>query len=107
MKNDDQRRTGRTSRMLAEAKALARQGRAVYVLAATPADAKRLERMAGADGAGLGIRYESIDGLDNLDLEQMRLTGAHPNTVVLIDHHAIEMRFSAVLQMLRRYDTAS
>jgi len=37
----------------------------------------------------------------------MRLIGAHPNCVVLVDHHAIEDRFARVLEMLHAYDEPS
>ena len=98
------RRTGRTARMLDEAKELARQGRAVYVIAATYAHAKNLEHIAGEECQQLGIKFETPDSLGNFDWRTMRLITGHPNCVVLADHFAIETHFAQMLEMLHRYD---
>lgn len=55
-------------------------------------------------GPNLGIKFETPHSPGNFDWERMRLIGAHPNCVVLVDHHAIEDRFSRVLAMLHAYD---
>jgi len=95
------RGTGRTTRMLAEAKELAKSGRAVYVIAATQAHARQLKYMMGCD---LGIKIEVPSSLGNFDWDQMRLLGAHPNCAVLVDHYAIEMKYASILWMLHKYD---
>ena len=107
MTNDlELRRTGRTTRMLAEAKELAKSGRAVYIIAATQAHARDMEVMAGDEMRDLGIKIEVPSSLGNFDWEQMRLWGSHPNCVVLVDHHVIESRYASLLRMLHRWDQA-
>src|SRR5688572_33456709 len=98
------RRTGRTTRMLEHAKELALAGRAVYVIADNERDARRLEIECFKTGEpNLGIKFETPGSLGNFDWEEMRLTGAHPNCVVLVDHNAIEARFSRLIRMLHAY----
>lgn len=96
------RRTGRTTRMLEHAKKLAREGRAVYVIADNAMDMRRLE--AECNEPSLGIKFETPHSPGNFDWETMRLIGAHPNCVVLVDHHAIEDRYARILEMLHAYD---
>lgn len=97
--------TGRTTRMVQEAERLAKTGRAVYLVFATPGHAYQELQKFGADKAvNLGVSFEHLGGLNTLDLAQMRLVGAHSNCVVLVDHHAIELRFGPVLEMLHRFD---
>jgi len=103
MMDDALRQTGRTTRMLEEAKALSTQGRAVYVVAANQHHAKQLACSLGKEWNGQ-IKIETEGSLGNLDWETLTLRGAHPNCVVLIDHYAIESRFARVLEMLHRYD---
>jgi hypothetical protein len=95
------RGTGRTTRMLAEAKELAKSGKAVYVIAATQAHVRQLEEMIGADMRNLGIKIEVPR---DFCWDQMRLLGAHPNCVVLVDHYTIEMKYAPILRMLHKYD---
>jgi hypothetical protein len=96
------RGTGRTGRMLEKAEELARAGRAVYVICADPV---AMERSFGREKAwNLGIKFESMNSPGNFDVERVRLIGAHPNCVVLVDHYAIERRFGAMLEELHRYD---
>ena len=102
----DARQTGRTTRMLAEAKELAKAGRAVYIIAATKSDARHMESMAGDEMRDLGIKIGAPSSIGNFYWDQMQLLGAHPNCVVLVDHYAIEMRYAAMLRMLHRWDTA-
>lgn len=97
-------------RMLQEAFKLSKEGRAVYVVAVSEHDAGRLRREIGAlasmqDPAGRrhGIKVETFEGLGlGPDLERPK--GMHPNCVILVDHHALEQRYAAVLQMLTRFD---
>lgn len=99
------RGTGRTTRLIAHAKKLAREGRAVYVIADNTQDARRLQMLCGEPN--LGIKFETPRSPGNFDWGQMRLLGAHPNCVVLVDHHAIEDHFARVLEMLHAYDEPS
>lgn len=91
--------------MLEHAKRLALAGRAVYVIADNERDRRRLEIECFKTGEpNLGIKFETSGSPGNFDWEQMRLIGAHPNCVVLVDHHAIEDKYARVLEMLHAYD---
>lgn len=113
---DEKRGTGRTTRMLKRAIDLRNQGRAVYVIAANEQHAETIFGML----IGLmpeetpvrfssmeigGIKIETPESCGNFDWEQLRLRGSHPNVVALVDHHAIESRFSLMLKELAAYDT--
>lgn len=90
--------------MLDEAMEQAKNGRAVYVVAANHAHRQMLERIGGEEAHKLGIKFETAHSMGNFDWRTMRLAGAHPNCVVLADHYAIEAEFAVMLEMLHRYD---
>ena len=98
------RQTGRTTRMLEEARRLDEEGRAVYVVCANRDQVERLRRRARDMAIPESVKFETDATLSNLDWGRLWLRGAHPNCVVLIDHYAIEERFGPVLEMLHRYD---
>lgn len=101
----DLSRTGRTTRMLGEAKRLARAGRAVYVIAASHVHAKQLESTLSTDDLELGIKFETAESPGNFQWEPYpHLRGAHPNCVVLVDHYAIECKFAWILRELHFWD---
>ncbi len=102
--NTELKQIGRTTRMLNHAKELARQGRAVYVVAANGRHLHDLEVMAGEEAQQLGIKFETDGSLGNFDWQNLCLRGAHPNCVVLVDHYAIECKYATVLEMLNRYN---
>ncbi len=93
------RGSGRTTRMLDEARRLADEGKAVYVIAANEAQRRQLQSVAGEN-----VKVETHTTAGNFDWEQMRLIGSYPNCVTLVDHYAIESRFAKVLEMLHRFD---
>ena len=93
------RRTGRTTRLLARAEHLARKGKAVYVVLY-----KKDETYETEERRRLGIKFETFASLPNLDLGTLKLRGAHPNCVVLVDHFAIEYHFAALLHAVVRFD---
>lgn len=95
------RGTGRTHRMIQEAIRLAREGRAVYVIAADQSHRKLLESQIPD---GLGISVETPGTTGNFDWQRMELRGAHENCVVLADHYAIESNWPRMLEMLHRFD---
>lgn len=95
----DGRQSGRTTRMLKHARALAEEGRQVYVVADNEDHARDFRRRVGK-----GVKIETPKSLGNLVWEDMRLLGAHPNCVLLVDHYAIERRHRTILEMLHRYD---
>ncbi len=93
------RRTGRTSRMLDEAKRLASDGVPVTVIASTQSHANVMR----AQCHGFAIEFLSFGCVLNFDWQEMRFRGDH-ETVVLVDHHVIERKFSRILEMLHRFD---
>lgn len=97
---NDRHGTGRTTRMLNRAIALAREGRAVYVLVDSEQEARRLWREIPDE---LGIKVEFADN-PAFDWHLMQIRGAHPNCITLVDHYAIERRFKRLLEELHRYD---
>lgn len=98
---DKHRQTGRTTRMMEEAKASARAGRAVYVIVSHLAYVRFFE---DEETIQLGIKFETPTSMSNFDWPTMSPKGAHPNCVVLVDHYAIESYFSRMLAVLHRYD---
>lgn len=99
MRPDPKARTGRTSRMLAEARRLRDAGRAVYVVFHSRQGWQMYDTPEN-----VGLRFETLDSLRTLDLRTGRLVGAHPNCVVLIDHYAIEERYAWALREMDRFD---
>lgn len=51
-----------------------------------------------------GVKFETPETLGAFVWDLMRAPGAHPNCVFLVDHHAIEDRFSRIVDMLHAYD---
>lgn len=99
------RRTGRTTRMLEEAARLDAKGRAVYVVTADEAQRRRLAAEFEQEHGVTGVKFETEASLGAAwDWKRLRIRGAHPNCVVLVDHHAIEQHFGAMLDMLHRFD---
>lgn len=106
VRDEKLRKTGRTTRMLQEAISFAKQGRAVYVIAGSADHRNQLEKRIsdlcyGLTNLGIKVEYPAPH---NFDWDYLRLKGAHPNCVVLIDHHTIERRYAAILHELHRYD---
>jgi hypothetical protein len=105
---DRLRQTGRTTRMLEHARKLANDGKAVYVIASSEHHARQLSLAIGGDGRiGVdirGIKIETPTSCGNFDWETLSLRGAHPNCVVLVDHHTIEMQFAHILEAMHAYD---
>lgn len=87
MNKDPKQRTGRTTRMLLAAIEAARAGRAVYVVGTDPEMLRGMARDLGDDG-NIGLKFERISGMSNLDFSTGELRGSHPNCVVFVDHYA-------------------
>ena len=96
---DPKLHTGRTTRMLAEARRLRDSGRAVYVVLHSRQMCKMYDTPEND-----GLRFETLDSLRTLDLRSGRLVGAHPNCVVLMDHYVVEDRYSWMVQQLTAFD---
>jgi hypothetical protein len=86
--------------MLAAAVEAAKAGHAVYVVAATNLEARRISRLIPPP---LGIKVECPVGPD-WNWDSLVFRGMHPNVRVFVDHHAIELRFTKILRELHRYD---
>lgn len=97
------RGTMRTTRMIEQAKLLAAEGRAVYLVFDTFAQAKDCER-DNQSCVALGIKFETPETCGGFDFDLMRVRGAHPNCEFLIDHRAIERRYAKILRELHRFD---
>lgn len=98
---DKHARTGRTTRLLQEARRLSDEGRAVYVIVSSDELVKSFQT---EEFRRRGIKVETMASVGNLELETMRLRYAHPNCAVLVDHYVIERRFRPMLEMLHRFD---
>lgn len=101
------RQTGRTTRMILEAIRQATNGRAVYILAASiPQQRFLAQRLRDLEVECLNIKVETTASLGYIpDLSpEPRLRGAHPNCVLLVDHHYLEVMYGAILDAWTRYD---
>ena len=94
------RLTGRTSRMIDEAIRLARDGRAVYVIAM---QFQEIQRIIDDRFPGSGIKVEQAIP-EKFDWYRMRPWGANSNCVWLIDHYIIEARFEPMIREWCRFD---
>ena len=108
----DKRQTGRTTRMMQEAIRLAREGRAVYVMFPTVDMGRDVQKtmlpQLMADGPPVRIKFETPGTLEtSFSWERMELRTAHPNCVVLVDHHVIERRFGRLLEAWTQFDQAN
>lgn len=98
--NNYLRGTGRTTRMLEHAKRLEAEGKTVCVVMAGHGGVNLTKKLLGKSSK---IFVFSATGCD-FRWDTMRPWGAGTNTVVLVDHYAIEQHFADVLEMLHRYD---
>ena len=92
------RATGRTTRMLEEAKQLADAGHIVCLVFHTARYANDV-RLKQTEHPPL-IKYESASSI-NFDWFTMTIRGE--DCIVLVDHYAIEQRYSQI-EMLHRFD---
>jgi hypothetical protein len=107
--SDSYIQTGRTTRMLTEAFKLAKEGKAVYVIAANHGHIFQMERMAdrlfgAGEASALGVKFETPTSLSSFDFRTMQLKGAHPNCRVFVDHWAIQSEYAKMLNELHRFD---
>ncbi|MBL4744123.1 MAG: hypothetical protein JKX87_05745 [Cycloclasticus sp.] len=101
------RQTGRTARMVSEAKSLAESGRAVYILFNERSQADNWRKLFGeALAETLGVKFETVGDV-GIDWETMTVRGAYPNCIFLVDHHAIERRYEKQLEMMHKYDVGA
>lgn len=107
--SDHLRQTGRTTRMLERALRLARDGRAVYVLAVDRQHIAwlkgRLAELEGAAEVRESIKFETDATLGPSGPDWSRMLpsiSAHPNCILLADHYYIESRWSALVGAARR-----
>lgn len=98
---DQLRGTGRTTRMLEHAKKLVDEGRRVWILVYHTSEILRIRSQLGTSDQRIQI---TTPELARFDWKAMRIQGLDPNTVILIDHHAIEDRFHRLLDAYHAYD---
>lgn len=100
------RRSGRTTRMLATARLLAEQGRAVYVVGEDERHAEILAREFDAHFTNRrGVKFEERHFSDlefQVGGDGVRGRGMHPNCVVLVDHYVCELEVNAIEDQIRR-----
>jgi hypothetical protein len=121
---NNSRRSGRTTRLLADAFHLAlEQGKDVFVVSVgntlQSAMLNWIQRWLTIKkdptvfvnpnryniGSGSITFLSTTDSI--VDWERLAIRGGYPNRVLLVDHYAIETKFKRQLEMLRRYDYPS
>jgi hypothetical protein len=95
------RQTGRTFRMMAEAKRLQELGHKVYIIVPFLDYGRELRHVYKVHPS---ISFETFDTFDSFNPATGRLYLAHQNCRVLIDHAAIEQNFAYLLEQLHRFD---
>lgn len=113
----EKRGTGRTTRMLTAALRLASEGHRVIVIGANGDHCRHLISVFGAAFEVLGVQVETPTsrGRDSFDWESLRPRGEPKESVVLVDHYALELRANergnrwscAMIEEWRRYDEGS
>ena len=93
------RASGRTTRMLAEAKRQADSGKEVWVITATAREAVRMRATLNDPRIHFESSHQSM-----FDWDTLRLAGIGGEAVVLVDHWAIENKYRRLLEMLHRFD---
>lgn len=99
------RQSGRTQRMINEAMSKADAGKHVTIVAANFQEEKRIagiiKQFAQRHGRGHGVMVVAADS-PHIDWERMKVRSCE--SLLLVDHYAIETKFRKVLEMLRRWD---
>jgi hypothetical protein len=91
------RGTGRTTRLIEEAKRLQQQGKSVVIVVAT---VHQVNEVRIKTGNTIPVVHSQSS---YWDWDEMRLRGQPLDTEYLIDHLAIEMKYTKVLQALYRF----
>ncbi len=102
---DIARRSGRTTRMMEEAKRLDAEGKSVYVVFSSQTECDYWRDFV----TGTGIKIEtpqSIGGKHIVEevLVEGRLRGHSPNVVTLIDHYYIFKKYAPFILTFHRWD---
>lgn len=95
--------TGRTTRMLEEARALAHEGYAVYVLCATQNHAKMLKDVY-PDLDALGVKFENGHEIPQFDPFTGKLERSWPSVKVLVDHAYAEQKALDFYKVFKAWD---
>lgn len=99
------RRTGRTIRMMEKAVKAASGDNGAIVIAANEQEARRLRAMVPSD---LPVFVYSVADYRGMDWANMRLRDSHQDWPTFVDHFAIEQhlerRFPRLVRELHRYD---
>ena len=97
------RQTGRTTRMLEEAKRLLEQGQKVVIGTAHFSERNLINDMARRMNLPDGYKVELASKL-NIDWFNLTLIDIAPKTHFLLDHAVIEIRYPKLLEALHRFD---
>lgn len=101
--NEHLRQTGRTSRMISQAVALMCQGREVVILAHHEVFARDLRQRVDAALVAGGARSIKVQVMpERFNWRTMRVEGANPNSVFLVDHMAIEIQVEDIDKQILR-----
>lgn len=92
------RQTGRTTRMLMHARQLLSEGKMVYVVMATQKDIDYVK----SDFSFLPC-YHCVSHL--FDAETLTMRGQPKDSVCLVDHLVIELRYGHILRSYHQFDT--
>lgn len=95
------RGTGRTTRLIEEAKRLASSGFDVYIIVASPYDIARIKADLENNPNNIKVLHANSQ---NFQWDTLRVYGASPDSIVLVDHNAIERKFYHILGMLHAFD---
>lgn len=103
---DLKRQTGRTTRLLKEAIRLLIAGRQVCVVASSREEASRFRRVFREELGAVGesVVVKALREVRYFNWHAMNFPGLPSDVEVLIDHHAIELEFGALLEMWERFD---
>ena len=104
MFNTHLKQTGRTQRLIEEALRCESAGNAVIIVTESSAGAdfikKRIKDIRKDSKIEVCTPYDK----SGFDWRTMSFFGTHPETVVLIDHYTIEVKFHKILEILHRFD---
>ncbi len=98
---DNARATGRTTRMVEEAKRAAKAGKRVMILVGNAVETTRIRTLIGRGRLGIKVRLFSDC---NFDWRRFEHIGMRDDVEILMDHHCIESRFQRLLREYHRYD---
>lgn len=98
--SDKRRQTGRTSRLIAEAVRMKSEGKRVAVIFSTMGEVHEFQLKTNCCVKAFSASSQEWSW------DEFRVYGLPLDTEYLVDHHAIESRFSKILRAYHRFDFA-